>query len=265
MNPLRLAAIASTVALAAAEWAIKDAKLTVSARGTELVSLPFTNEAVDAVVPPEASLDIVFFTTNNGKSAVPHQSMVIIADEESGLEASYPVLVRPNGRAKFAIPHSRLPQALVAAQRPLDVKVILGSFDTKGSETVVARISLRLPRNPRSTRRLCDTQLSPRSSTCSDPLPGRSTHPSPPSSPLVPWPSSVLCWSPGLLSLALLPSLARHPELSRLPLWVISASWVLWSPLSSFLCPTSSRPQFSPRWERSLSSHLWLWFQVCLL
>lgn len=144
MNPLRLAAIASTVALAAAEWAIKDAKLTVSSRGTELVSLPFTSEAVDAAVPPEASVDLVFFTTNGGKASVPHQSMVIIADSETGLEASYPVLVRPNGRAKFAIPHSRLPNALVAAQRPLDVKVVLGSFDTKGSETVVARISPEL-------------------------------------------------------------------------------------------------------------------------
>lgn len=144
MQLLKLASIAASVAVAAAEWAIKDAKLSVSAKGAELVALPFIHDPVDAVVPQNTNIDLVFFATNNGKPAVPHQAMVIVSDPNSHLEASYPVAVRPNGRAKFALSYSRLPHALVTAQTPLDVSIVLGSFDSKGLKTTVARISPEL-------------------------------------------------------------------------------------------------------------------------
>jgi oligosaccharyltransferase complex subunit delta (ribophorin II) len=46
------------------------------------------------------SLKIILTVTNGGKARKPHQAFLTITDPTSGLEESYPFIVKENGKAK---------------------------------------------------------------------------------------------------------------------------------------------------------------------
>ncbi|KAK5171921.1 uncharacterized protein LTR77_003558 [Saxophila tyrrhenica] len=128
----------TTVALAASAWTFDDATLTIQGKGsgvgggakeklspTSPLSKPVTLSATDTLK--------ITLTTKEGKSgARPHQAFLTLNDPETGLQESFVLSVKENGKAKVDVTQKDLPYQLLTSSKPLQASIILASF---GSST----------------------------------------------------------------------------------------------------------------------------------
>lgn len=49
------------------------------------------------------SLKVIFTAKDNGKAKRPHQAFVVLKEQDSGLEAPFPLTTKENGRAAVTI------------------------------------------------------------------------------------------------------------------------------------------------------------------
>ncbi|QDS69028.1 hypothetical protein FKW77_009666 [Venturia effusa] len=123
--------------VAAASWSFEDASVSIQAKGSvdrskkdslspsQPLPTPLTLRSGEA-------LKIILTVTNGGKGRKPHQAFLTIADPTTGLEESYPFVVKDSGKAKVDLTHNIIPSVLLKTSTPLKASIVIGSF---GSST----------------------------------------------------------------------------------------------------------------------------------
>jgi oligosaccharyltransferase complex subunit delta (ribophorin II) len=97
---------------------------------------------------PSDTLKIVLTATEDGKPKRPHQAFILLADQDTGLEATFPVSMKDTGKGKvdFVSPakvngrlnvvltvlktQKDLPIQLLSSTKPLTATLLLASFGT---------------------------------------------------------------------------------------------------------------------------------------
>ncbi|KAF2754417.1 hypothetical protein EJ05DRAFT_141004 [Pseudovirgaria hyperparasitica] len=120
--------------LAASSWSFEDATLTVSGKGAGVGG--GAKEKLSATVPlPKTvalggkdTLRIVLTTTEDKKAKRPHQAFLTLTEPSSGLEESFPLTLKENGKGKVEVTQKDLPTQLVTSAAPLKASLIVASF-----------------------------------------------------------------------------------------------------------------------------------------
>ncbi|KAK4220210.1 Dolichyl-diphosphooligosaccharide--protein glycosyltransferase subunit 2 [Rhypophila decipiens] len=124
---------AAGTAQAASSWAFDDATVSITAKKASdggvkeklsqksPLSTPISLGSTDA-------LKIILTAKDSGKGKRPHQAFVILKDQESGLEAPFPMTVKDNGKAVVNINQKEIPTQLLVSTKPLHASIVIGSF-----------------------------------------------------------------------------------------------------------------------------------------
>ncbi|KAM7206950.1 Dolichyl-diphosphooligosaccharide--protein glycosyltransferase subunit 2 [Rhypophila sp. PSN 637] len=124
---------AAGTAQAASSWAFDDATVSITAKKASdggvkeklsqksPLSTPISLGSTDA-------LKIILTAKDSGKGKRPHQAFVILRDQESGLEAPFPMTVKDNGKAVVNINQKEIPAQLLVSTKPLQASIVIGSF-----------------------------------------------------------------------------------------------------------------------------------------
>jgi oligosaccharyltransferase complex subunit delta (ribophorin II) len=136
---------------AASSWTFSDAAVKIAAKGAETVTHKFTaSEPVKAAVKlgPSATLRLSLTAKDGSKGKKPHQAFVVLSDSETGLEAPFALTLKESGAGSVDISQKDLPVQLLAAGRPLDATLLLGSFGASAPAAVEAfRVEVELDTN----------------------------------------------------------------------------------------------------------------------
>ncbi|KAK7403995.1 hypothetical protein QQX98_010222 [Neonectria punicea] len=142
--------LAGTAHAATTSWGFADASVSVGAKKASAVSQKFSGKehAKNAVVLGHKDTVTVSLTTKEGsKDKRPHQAFLVLT-ESSGLEAPFPLTVKPSGKATVEISQKDLPVQLLLSDVPLKASVVLGSFgSSKASIAPVFDIQIQLDPN----------------------------------------------------------------------------------------------------------------------
>ncbi|KAF4553172.1 Oligosaccharyltransferase subunit Ribophorin II-like protein [Elsinoe fawcettii] len=128
-----LSALAVSV-VSAAGWSFQDGAVSVSAKGAGVGGGSKETLSPDSLLSKELSLGTadtlkITLTTVDGKTAKrPHQAFFTLFEPASGLEESWPLNVKENGKAKLDLSHKDLPFQFVVADAPLTAKLTIASF-----------------------------------------------------------------------------------------------------------------------------------------
>ncbi|PNS14203.1 hypothetical protein CAC42_6716 [Sphaceloma murrayae] len=128
-----LSAIAIATATAAG-WTFQDGSVTIAAKGAGVGGGSKESLSADSLLPIELALGTgdslkILLTTVDGKTPKrPHQAFFTLSDPETGLEESWPLNVKENGKAKFDITQKDLPYQFLTSAAPLTAKVTIASF-----------------------------------------------------------------------------------------------------------------------------------------
>ncbi|CZR55744.1 related to oligosaccharyltransferase delta subunit (ribophorin II) [Phialocephala subalpina] len=121
------------LAQAASSWGFDDAVISVTGKGgagsafkdklSDHVPLakPVTLGAAD-------SLKIVLTATEAGAAKRPHQAFLLVRDQDTGLEATFPFQVKESGKGKVDFTQKDLPIQLLTSSQPLRATLLLASF-----------------------------------------------------------------------------------------------------------------------------------------
>ncbi|PVH88121.1 hypothetical protein DL98DRAFT_479310 [Cadophora sp. DSE1049] len=137
----------------AATWGFDEAVISVTGKGgagsafkdklSDHVPLakPVTLGAAD-------SLKIVLSATEDGKAKRPHQAFLLLRDQDTGLEATFPFSVKENGKGKVDFTQKDLPIQLLTSTQPLRATLLLASFGTtQGFSNHVFNLEVKLDAN----------------------------------------------------------------------------------------------------------------------
>ncbi|KOS21649.1 Glutaminyl-peptide cyclotransferase [Escovopsis weberi] len=148
---MRLSIASAALALAcvvhASSWGFADGSVTVSTRdgGKTVEPLKETGSLKTALsLGHEDKLRVWLTTTEGSKAKRPHQAFLMIREPSSGLEAPFPLTLKPSGKGAVDITQKDLPVQLLRAREPLEVSLVLGSFGA--SQGLVARLFDLAPR-----------------------------------------------------------------------------------------------------------------------
>ncbi|KAI0409780.1 Oligosaccharyltransferase subunit Ribophorin II-domain-containing protein [Xylaria palmicola] len=144
VTPLLLAAGAVQ---AASSWGFDDASVQVNAKkaGGSKEKFSETKPLSHTVtVGSTDSIKVLLVAKDGGKGKRPHQAFVVLQDEQSGLEAPFPMTVKENGKAVVDIKYADLPIQLATSTAPLKASVVLASFgSSQGLNKPVFTVSLK--------------------------------------------------------------------------------------------------------------------------
>ncbi|KAK7743527.1 hypothetical protein SLS53_004061 [Cytospora paraplurivora] len=120
-------------AQAASSWSFDDASISISSKKgvgeahkeTFGVKSPLQTPITLSV---EDTLTVSLTAKDNGKAKRPHQAFLLLKDEETGLEAPFPLSVRESGKGKVQITQKEIPTHLLVSSRPVHATVVIGSF-----------------------------------------------------------------------------------------------------------------------------------------
>ncbi|KAK0731187.1 Dolichyl-diphosphooligosaccharide--protein glycosyltransferase subunit Swp1 [Lasiosphaeris hirsuta] len=124
--------VAAGLAQAASSWSFDEGSLLITAKkGSDTVK-----EKLNAKSPlskPIAlgstdTLKVTFTAKDNGKGKRPHQAFVILKEQDSGLEAPFPLTLKENGKAVVQIPQKEIPVNLLLSDKPLKASIVIASF-----------------------------------------------------------------------------------------------------------------------------------------
>ncbi|UNI23169.1 hypothetical protein JDV02_009004 [Purpureocillium takamizusanense] len=135
---------------AASPWTFSDGIVTVVSKAADNVVEKFsdTDRAKKTVTLGHQDTLKVSLTAQEGsKARRPHQAFLVLK-EASGLEAPFPLTVKPSGKGSVQITQKDLPVQLLLSQSPLEATLIIGSQgSTKGTVTPVFNVAVTLDVN----------------------------------------------------------------------------------------------------------------------
>ncbi|KAK0631873.1 Oligosaccharyltransferase subunit Ribophorin II-domain-containing protein [Immersiella caudata] len=123
---------AAGVAQAASSWSFDEASLSIAAKkGADGVKEKLN--AKNPLSKPVAlgstdTLKVALTAKDNGKGKRPHQAFVILKEQDSGLEAPFPLSTKDNGKAVVQISQKEIPAPLLVSTKPLKASIVIGSF-----------------------------------------------------------------------------------------------------------------------------------------
>jgi len=124
--------LAAGTAQAASSWSFDDATLQLAGKkGAAPLKYRFTPKTALGRPVPLSNLDtlkVILTTTDNGKAKRPHQAFVVLKEQETGLEAPFPLTVKETGRAVAQISQKDLPVQFLLSTQPLKASIVVGSF-----------------------------------------------------------------------------------------------------------------------------------------
>ncbi|KAL1297875.1 hypothetical protein AAFC00_006397 [Neodothiora populina] len=123
---------------AAADWTFEDATVSISTKGAGVAGA-FKEKlsvgkalAKDVTLGPADTIKVILTSTEGGTPKRPHQAFLSIREPKTGLEESFPFIVKESGKGKVEVTQRDLPIQLLTAGLPLEAKLTLASF---GSST----------------------------------------------------------------------------------------------------------------------------------
>ncbi|KAF4619096.1 hypothetical protein G7Y89_g14749 [Cudoniella acicularis] len=119
------------VAQAASSWNLDEAIISVTSKGGVGSGLkdklsdhaPLTKPVVFGAAD---TLKIILTATEDGKPKRPHQAFLLLRDQDTGLETTFPFSVKDNGKGK--VDFKDLPIQLLTSSQPLRATLLLASF-----------------------------------------------------------------------------------------------------------------------------------------
>ncbi|EHL01074.1 hypothetical protein M7I_2935 [Glarea lozoyensis 74030] len=121
---------------AASSWSFDEAIISVNGKGAG-VGAGFKDKLSDHVPlskPVELgqadTLKIILTATEAGKPKRPHQAFLLLRDQDTGLETSFPLTVKDSGKGKVDFTQKDLPVQLLTSSQPLRATLLLASFGT---------------------------------------------------------------------------------------------------------------------------------------
>ncbi|KAG4417148.1 hypothetical protein IFR04_009717 [Cadophora malorum] len=137
----------------AATWGFEEAVISVTGKGGAGSAF---KDKLSAKVPlakavtlgAADSLKIVLSATEDGKAKRPHQAFLLLRDQDTGLEATFPFSVKENGKGKVDFTQKDLPIQLLTSTQPLQATVLLASFGTtQGFSNHIFNLDVKLDSN----------------------------------------------------------------------------------------------------------------------
>ncbi|EEP77625.1 conserved hypothetical protein [Uncinocarpus reesii 1704] len=157
--------------LAAASWGFGDATLSIQQKGAgvggglkekfethirggsrimlTVLSRLLDKKPLSKPIPlGQADTLKLLLTAQEGRAPKkPHQAFLLLKDAESGLDISYPLAIKDNGKARLELTHKDLPIQLLKSEKPLDANIVIASFGSAlGYDSPAFRLSIK--RNP---------------------------------------------------------------------------------------------------------------------
>ncbi|KAI9051971.1 hypothetical protein LZ554_004225 [Drepanopeziza brunnea f. sp. 'monogermtubi'] len=125
--------LGAAVAEPPAPWSFDDGVISVAGKGgagssfKEKIS---SNFPLTKPVPlgPADTLKMVLSAKEDGMAKRPHQAFLLLRDQDSGLEASFPFTFKESGKGKVDFTQKDLPYQLLTSTRPLEATLLLASF-----------------------------------------------------------------------------------------------------------------------------------------
>ncbi|KUJ09528.1 uncharacterized protein LY89DRAFT_701125 [Mollisia scopiformis] len=128
-----LLVLGAGVAQAASSWSFDEAVISVT--GKSGASSAFKDKLSDHVplakpvtLGATDSLKIVLTATEAGTAKRPHQAFLLLRDQDTGLETTFPFSVKENGKGKVDFTQKDLPVQLLLSSQPLRATLLLASF-----------------------------------------------------------------------------------------------------------------------------------------
>ncbi|KAK4191850.1 Dolichyl-diphosphooligosaccharide--protein glycosyltransferase subunit Swp1 [Podospora australis] len=142
----------SGVAQAASSWGFDEGRISVVAKkggaGVKEKINARTPLSTPVSLGSTDTLKIALTAKDNGQGKRPHQAFLVLKEQDSGLEAPYPLTVKESGQAVVSISHKDLPVQLLHASKPLKASVVIGSFGSaKGLNAPVFDVKLETDPN----------------------------------------------------------------------------------------------------------------------
>jgi oligosaccharyltransferase complex subunit delta (ribophorin II) len=120
--------------LATSSWSFDDATLSIQSKkagvgGAQKDKL-LPNKPLSKPIQLGSSdtLKILLTAKEDKKSKRPHQAFLLVEDLASGLDTSFPLAVKENGKGKVEITQKDIPSQFMATSTPLSASIIIGSF-----------------------------------------------------------------------------------------------------------------------------------------
>ncbi|OJJ44558.1 hypothetical protein ASPZODRAFT_27215 [Penicilliopsis zonata CBS 506.65] len=138
-SALQLCLLASALpAHAATSWGFSDATVSVQTKGAGVGA--GLKEQIDSSKPLANPVSLgdadtlkLTLTAEEGNTAKrPHQAFLLLKDG-SGLDISFPLSVKDNGKARLELTQKDLPLQFLAASEPIDANLVIGSFGSAGA------------------------------------------------------------------------------------------------------------------------------------
>jgi oligosaccharyltransferase complex subunit delta (ribophorin II) len=125
--------LGASVVNAASSWNFDEAIISVA--GKSGAGSAFKDKLSDHVplakavtLGPTDTLKIVLTATEDGKPKRPHQAFLLLRDQDTGLEATFPFTVKETGKGKVDFQQKDLPIQLLRSSQPLRATLLLASF-----------------------------------------------------------------------------------------------------------------------------------------
>ncbi|KAF2176996.1 hypothetical protein K469DRAFT_721089 [Zopfia rhizophila CBS 207.26] len=126
------------VVSAASSWSFDDATVTIQSKGAgvgagakEKLS-PGNALSKSVSLGATDTLKLLLTATDGKKAKRPHQAFLTLTDPTTGLEESFVLSVKDNGKGKVDLTHKDLPIQFLTSSNPIPASIVIGSF---GSST----------------------------------------------------------------------------------------------------------------------------------
>ncbi|KAH8669467.1 Oligosaccharyltransferase subunit Ribophorin II-domain-containing protein [Tricladium varicosporioides] len=127
--------LGASVAQAASLWNFDEAIISVTSKGNVGGGLKDKLSDHAPLTKPvefgaQDTLKIIITATENGKTKRPHQAFLLLRDQDTGLETTFPFTMKDTGKGKVDFQQKDLPIQLLKSSQPLRATLLLGSFGT---------------------------------------------------------------------------------------------------------------------------------------
>ncbi|KAH9843249.1 Dolichyl-diphosphooligosaccharide--protein glycosyltransferase subunit 2 [Teratosphaeria destructans] len=141
-------------ASAASAWSFQDATLSVQGKGAGVGGgakeklAPNAPLATPLTLASTDTLKIILSATEGRTAKRPHQAFLTFHEPTTGLEESFPLSLKENGKGKVEVTQKDLPYQFLTSTRPLKATLVLASF---GSSTPYSHHAFDLTISPDPT------------------------------------------------------------------------------------------------------------------
>ncbi|KAH6651148.1 Oligosaccharyltransferase subunit Ribophorin II-domain-containing protein [Chaetomium tenue] len=143
--------LAAGVAQAASGWGFGDGSIQIAAKKGESVKEKLNQNsplAKPVSLGTTSTLKLVLTAKDNGAGKRPHQAFLVLQEQDTGLEAPFPLTVKESGKATVQISQKDLPVQLRIATKPLKASVVLASFgSSQGFDAPVFEVKVEQDAN----------------------------------------------------------------------------------------------------------------------